>query len=306
MRRIYMKKSICLLCALLTLFLCACGRVQYTGNSGIPQSGVTASQTETTKAESPTVTDGTALKNRPEIWAAKYPEMMTELNEFFVVRGEDTAYYYYRTDSTFESWVNSELNIDKWYYHAGKIISADGKWAIEKSEELSPMSTYEAEAYSGPTLTAEQRNPKPGVVYAVNSCTPFTLLGLRLDGDGSQEGNGQALALKGIRSSFKSGEKIQFYINGANALDGAENILANKLRIFCLPHRDAKDYIIMNADSVAAVSAFSDYYKDAPYGGWNFENSVSNDEQNRFPAGLYDILFYYEDTLAYYVMINVE
>ncbi len=83
-------------------------------------------------------------------------------------------------------------------------------------------------------------------------------------------------------------------------------MLANKLRIFCLPHRDAKDYIIMSADNVAAISAFSDYYKDAPYGGWNFENAVNNDEQNSFLPGTYDILFYYENTLAYYVMINIE
>ena len=301
-----MKKTICLLCIMLTVLLCACGRVTYTGNSGIVQTGVNVSETETTKKESPTVTDGSELKNRPEIWAAKYPEMMAELNEFFIVRGEETSYYYYRTGSTFESWVNSELNIDKWYYHAGKIISNDGKWAIDKAEELSPMSTYEAKEYSGPTLSAEQRNPKAGVVYAANSCTPFTLLGLRLDGDGSQDGNGKELALKGIRSDFKTGETIRFYINGANALDGSENLLANKLRIFCLPHRDAKDYVIMSADNVAAISAFSDYYQDAPYGGWNFENAVNNDEQNNFLPGTYDILFYYENTLAYYVMINIE
>ena len=301
-----MKKSICLLCIMLTVFLCACGRVTYTGNSGVPQSGVNTSETQTTKKESPTVNDGNELRNRPEIWAAKYPEMMTELNEFFIARGDDTVFYYYKTGSTFESWVNSELNIDKWYYHAGKIISNDGKWAIDRAEELSPMSTYEAKEYSGPTLSAEQRNPKPGVVYAANSCTPFTLLGLRLDGDGSQEGNGKELALKGIRSDFKTGESIKFYINGSNAFDGPENVLANKLRIFCLPHRDAKDYIIMSADNVAAISAFSDYYKDAPYGGWNFENAVNNDEQNSFLPGTYDILFYYENTLAYYLMINIE
>ena len=128
---------------------------------------------------------------------------------------------------------------------------------------------------------------------------------LEFDGDGSQEENGKSLALKGIRSDFKTGESIKFYINGSNALEGQENLLANKLRIFCLPHRDAKDYLIMSADNVAAISAFSDYYQDSPFGGWNFENSVNNDDQNRFLPGIYDILFYYEDTLAYYVMINI-
>ena len=298
-----MKKMTALICILLSLSLCACGRVEFTGE---PMTHSAAASTEPTTAEKPVVVDGATLKNRPEIWAAKYPDMAAELNEFFIVSGETTSFYYYRTGSDLEAWLNSELNIDKWYYYGGRVISNDGKWALPlRYEALSPMVTYAAEPYEGQTVDAQQRVPSSGTVYALNSATPFTLTGLRLDGGISQEGNGRQLALKGIRDSFQIGEPIRFYIDGSNAREGEENLLANKLMIYCLPHRDSKDYLIMSADNIASSAAFSDKYKEAAYGGFNFENSVMNDESGSFPAGAYDIVFCYENTPAYYIIINI-
>lgn len=301
-----MKKFISLFSAICMLFaLAGCHRVGTAEKSG-SESDTTASSAAQTESATSTYT-GAQSENRPEAWAAAYPAIAQSLNEFYIIFNGNPSYYYFRNTVDLKDWVNTEFNLDGWYYYKGRIISSDGKWAIpENFPDLAVFETYTAEEYSGPVLSEEERTVEAGTVYASNSCTPFVLSGLRLDGDGSADKNNSELSLRDVRSDFSFGESIRFYIDGTNDFEGNENQLKNKLKVFCVPHRAAEDYKTMTAAQVSSVCAFENDYKDSSeIGSYNFENTVQADSGKGFVAGLYDILLYYEDTLAYYTVINI-
>ena len=118
--------------------------------------------------------------NRPESWAVKCPYMAKSLNEFYIVCDGIANYYFYRNTYDLKDWINTEFNIDGWYLYYGRIISADGKNALEENcEPLSPFVTYNAVPYDGPLPSSDESTTVTGTVFALNSCTPYALNGIR-------------------------------------------------------------------------------------------------------------------------------
>lgn len=299
-----MKKTTALLFIFILVFVAtSCRKIESAEVTNVSISTTETSLTGTSQGND-NVIEGA---NRPESWAAAYPFMADALSEFYIASDGNVNYYFYRNSEDLRYWVNTEFNIDGWYYYNGRIISADGKTAIEENyEPLSPFVTYKAEAYSGPLPSAEETEKATGTVFALNSCTPYALSGIRLDGDVNTQENRNSLSLTDVRTSFSLDENIMFYLDGENALDGLENKLSNKLMIYCVPSRDAEQYKNMTSDEMSAICAFENSYTDAAQlGSFNFSNSVKAGNDKGCGSGLYDIVFMYENTAAYYITIEI-
>ena len=277
----------------MTALLCACN---VKTNNIQPSSTVPGSSAETVSYTDP-VTEITApsFANTAEYWSFAYPGL--DINRFsvkFISDGETekTVDYYFCNAGLLCDWVNTEFNVDGWFYKdSDEIVSADGYYVIKTNDAITADCSYKAEKRYSPV-----ENPhKTGLVHTLNSGSEFRLYGIMLRGLFSDPDANAVYSLHDVENEFEPGEAVDIYI------DGLYNENAQgKLAIVCIPHSDDTDFASLNSAIMEDPSCIFSTNDVDPEATPACVGLTLPDESE----GLYDILFIVGNSVDYYVTIE--
>lgn len=146
--------------------------------------------------------------------------------DFKIVTGEETKTYKYRFGSSFEAWINSELNTDGWYYDNSNYyyVSADGLYSI--NSELQP--TIYAQPHSGVT----EGKSITKALYCFNSQTELYLTGIQILSKQFPEENANDVGINNVRNYLGTQDDVT--INMDVYYDG----IVENMRVYFAPHSD--------------------------------------------------------------------
>lgn len=243
--------------------------------------------------------------DNPDYWNELYG---VNICPFTIIADGVETEYFFRNGGSLEEWLRTEMNTDGWYWFEEKVISKDGKWAIEDPESFSSFCSYEAKPYDGPTLDeGEQEEIKKGDLYALHSWTPLCLNnawnGIAfLD---KTEGDLES-AISGLPYNFKVDEEVK--ISRAAHDDDLEGELAEKCVLYVFPHRDFSEYKEMLGEITKAEALC-----EVGYERLSEDTDLSELEQARWTflmpedaIGDVDLLFVFDDVVAYAMEVEVE
>ena len=159
--------------------------------------------------------------------------------------------------------------------------------------------------FDGVLITAVDKKGKP--IQNDFMIDGLILVGNRHSYDGLEEGSEEVIAklakngyqTENIQSSFYLNEYIQFYVSAS--YEGDEN----DVRILVVPHHDIEKLQKMSHSDLEVLASEKGFVM----------NYVTPDPDNYFyvnegyvsldyPEGKYDVLFTYQNKIAYYIVIN--
>ncbi|MCR5523215.1 MAG: hypothetical protein K6F64_06215 [Clostridia bacterium] len=255
----------------------------------------------TTAIETTGVIEPEVFENTEEFWTGRYPSAsFIRFTVKYTDEQDNEVSTEYFSDFGYNlcDWVNTEFNVDGWFALDGDtVVSADGEYKIDDSGLVS----------EGKKFTAEKTNQtieKPmslGAVHALNSCSGFKLYGLILNGDLHEKVDTDQYELHGLKYDYFFEENMDIYVDGL--YDSEQQ---GKVDIYCVPHIEEAVLKTVTMEQILNACTFHcpsvnlaniDLEEDTPSCRGNISSS--------FNEGYYDLLFVYNDAIAYYVTFQV-
>lgn len=211
--------------------------------------------------------------------------------DFKIVTGEETKTYKYRFGSSFEAWINSELNTDGWYYDNSNYyyVSADGLYSI--NSELQP--TIYAQPHSG---VAEGKSITKAL-YCFNSQTELYLTGIQVLSEQFPEENFNDSLINNIRNMLGTQDDIT--INMDVYYEG----IVENMRVYFAPHSD--NTTELPADATEVPVSETTVTRQHPYGEEEVLAATVNykpaEDPNFSPYSGVDMFIAYKDEIIYKV-----
>lgn len=153
-----------------------------------------------------------------------HPIKTPVLGVFNIKTGDEIKTYKYRLGSFFETWVNSELNTDGWYFDNATFnyISADGQYSI--NTDITP--TIYAQPYSG----SAPGKSTTKALYCFNSQTELYLTGIQVLSEQFTAENDDYVHLNNIRNYLGLTDNIT--INMDVYYEG----IVENMKVYFAPH----------------------------------------------------------------------
>ena len=160
-----------------------------------------------------------------------------------------------------------------------------------------PQTTHDS-GFLHETLDTRSEPSALGKLEHIEPLPDFSINGLRLDGDRSEEGNGREFSMTDIRYEFKLGEHISFYMDTDYA--DAES---GRVKIVCTPyHSDVNYYFRLARGELESIAVFEESLVVPGEDGFMFATCIP--EESCRP-GFYDVLFTFRGEVVYRLVLNV-
>ena len=221
-----------------------------------------------------------------------HPIKTPVLVDFNIKTGDEIKTYKYRLGSSFEAWMNSELNTDGWYFdnNTFNYISADGKYSI--NSDFCP--TIYAQPYSG--LAPGKSTTK--ALYCFNSKTELYLTGIQVLSEQFPEENVDGILLNNIRNYLGLMDNIT--INMDVYYDG----IVENMKVYFAPHSEHTTDLPANATEVPVSE--TTVTRQQPYGDEEVLAATVNykpaEDPNFSPNFDVDMFIAYKDEIIYKVV----
>lgn len=203
--------------------------------------------------------------------------------------------YHFRDGGQLDFWVYTEENTSGWYVYNGYIISNDNAFAlkIDEIDSLSSCCTYNAKAYTGESLTKEEREGRDcGIFHILNSYTPARVhWGIKFFGEENHTSFDECeYGVYDLPESLFDQEYFNFYMPSPDF----ENPEAIKLWAF--KHRNYTEYPeILSEDDVKSGIQLGVFTQDNDNHCYYLSSFVPNEMAGGFPEGCVDLLVTYGD-----------
>ncbi|MDY3109629.1 MAG: hypothetical protein SOW50_05895 [Lachnospiraceae bacterium] len=221
-----------------------------------------------------------------------HPIKTPVLVDFNIKTGDEIKTYKYRLGSSFEAWMNSELNTDGWYFdnNTFNYISADGKYSI--NSDFCP--TIYAQPYSG--LAPGKSTTK--ALYCFNSKTELYLTGIQVLSEQFPEENVDGILLNNIRNYLGLTDNIT--INMDVYYDG----IVENMKVYFAPH--SGNTTDLPADATEVPVSETTVTRQQPYGDEEVLAATVNykpaEDPNFSPNFDVDMFIAYKDEIIYKVV----
>ena len=221
-----------------------------------------------------------------------HPIKTPVLVDFNIKTGDEIKTYKYRLGSSFEAWMNSELNTDGWYFDNNTLnyISADGKYSI--NSDFCP--TIYAQPYSG--LAPGKSTTK--ALYCFNSQTELYLTGIQVLSEQFPEENVDGILLNNIRNYLGLTDNIT--INMDVYYDG----IVENMKVYFAPH--SGNTTDLPADATEVPVSETTVTRQHPYGDEEVLAATVNykpaEDPNFSPNFDVDMFIAYKDEIIYKVV----
>lgn len=220
-----------------------------------------------------------------------HPIKAPVLVDFNIKTGDEIRTYKYRLGSSFEAWVNSELNTDGWYYDNSKycFVSADGLYSI--SSDFSPTIYAQPHGASGSGKTEEK------ALYCFNSQTELYLTGIQVLSESFPEDDTIDVCVNNIRNYLGTRDNIT--INMDVYYEG----IVENMKVYFAPHSSNTTELPANAAEVPVSE--TTVTRQHPYGEEEVLAATVNykpaEDPNFSPYSGVDMFIAYKDEIIYKV-----